>query len=192
MENGQSEGRANMAVESTLFVNEMDSPLGTLTIVATERGVCHIHFGDLETCTAALRAKLRKQGLTGEFIRCEEQSANDTLHSVCEQLHDYFKGERIQFDVPLDLSGTPFQRKVWEALREIQYGETRSYKQIAESIGAPKAVRAIGGANNQNPLPIIVPCHRVIGSNGAMVGYGGGLDKKEILLNLEGAIEKIS
>ncbi|WP_100371846.1 methylated-DNA--[protein]-cysteine S-methyltransferase [Bacillus sp. FJAT-45037] len=176
-----------MATQAQLFFNEMDSPLGTLTIVATERGVRHIHFGHLETSTAALKAKLRKQGITGEFVKCE-----DTLNNVCTQLKDYFNGERVEFDVPLDLCGTPFQQKVWEALRSIQYGETRSYKQVAEVIGAPKAVRAIGGANNQNPVPILIPCHRVIGSNGAMVGYGGGLDKKEILLSLEGAIEKIS
>jgi methylated-DNA-[protein]-cysteine S-methyltransferase len=187
MKTGQLEGRANMATQSRLFVNEMDSPLGTLTIVATDRGVCHIYFGELNTCTVALKARLRKQGITGEFVQCE-----DTLKTVCEQLQNYFNGERVDFDVPLDLAGTPFQQKVWGALKEIQYGETRSYKQIAESIGAPKAVRAIGGANNQNPVPIIVPCHRVIGSNGAMVGYGGGLDKKELLLSLEGAIEKIS
>ncbi|WP_088102780.1 methylated-DNA--[protein]-cysteine S-methyltransferase [Halalkalibacter urbisdiaboli] len=169
------------------FVDEMDSPLGTLTIVATDHGVCHIHFGSLQKCTATLKAKLKKQGMKGELIRC-----NHTVTPVKQQLTEYFNGQRFSFDVPIDLYGTAFQKKVWEALRKIGYGETRSYKQVAQEIGAPKAVRAIGGANNQNPIPIIIPCHRVIGSNGAMVGYGGGLDKKEQLLSLEGAIEKIS
>ncbi|WP_100406475.1 methylated-DNA--[protein]-cysteine S-methyltransferase [Bacillus solitudinis] len=176
-----------MTAQVTFFVDEMDSPLGTLTIVATDRGVCHIHFGSLDKCTVTLKARLKKQGMKGELVRCDQ-----TVSLVKDQLTDYFNGHRVAFDLPMDLYGTAFQKKVWNALRDIGYGETRSYKQIAQEIGAPKAVRAIGGANNQNPLPIIVPCHRVIGSNGAMVGYGGGVDKKELLLCLEGAIEKIS
>lgn len=89
----------------------------------------------------------------------------------------------------LDLIGTPFQQRVWTELKTIGYGETKTYKEIAEGIGAPKAVRAVGGANNQNPLPIVIPCHRVIGSNGAMVGYGGGLTNKELLLSLESSVK---
>ncbi|MFC0470551.1 methylated-DNA--[protein]-cysteine S-methyltransferase [Halalkalibacter kiskunsagensis] len=176
-----------MTTQLTHYVDEMNSPLGTLTVVATEKGVCHIHFGELTKCMASLKAWLKKQGRKGEVIRCK-----DTLQPICKQLEDYFSGERSTFDIPLDLCGTEFQKKVWNTLKEIEYGETKSYKEIAQKIGAPKAVRAIGGANNQNPIPIIIPCHRVIGSNGSMVGYGGGLDKKEILLSLEGAIEKIS
>ncbi|WP_332634190.1 methylated-DNA--[protein]-cysteine S-methyltransferase [Halalkalibacter flavus] len=176
-----------MTTQLTHYVDEMNSPLGTLTIVATEKGVCHIHFGELSKCSASLKAWLKKQGRKGEVIRCKE-----TLHPICEQLEDYFAGKRDHFDVPLDLCGTEFQKKVWNTLKEIEYGQTKSYKEIAQQVGAPKAVRAIGGANNQNPVPIIIPCHRVIGSNGNMVGYGGGLDKKELLLSLEGAIEKIS
>lgn len=176
-----------MTAQFIHYVDEMNSPLGTLTIVATDHGVCHIHFGELVTSMATLNAWLKKQGRKGEIIRCEE-----TLRPICEQLEDYFSGKRCTFDIPLDLCGTPFQKKVWNALKEIGYGETRSYKEVAQEVGAPKAVRAIGGANNKNPIPIIIPCHRVIGSNGNMVGYGGGLDKKEILLSLEGAIERIS
>ena len=101
------------------------------------------------------------------------------------QLSEYFRGERRQFDLPLNPRGTVFQKQVWKALLEIPYGETRSYKQIAEAIGNPKAVRAVGMANNRNPLLIVVPCHRVIGANGKLVGYGSGLDKKEFLLRLE-------
>ncbi|GAE36244.1 methylated-DNA--[protein]-cysteine S-methyltransferase [Halalkalibacter akibai] len=176
-----------MTTQFNHYVTEMNSPLGTLTIVATDKGVCHIHFGNLTKCMAALKVWLKKQGRNGEVIHCQE-----TLQPICQQLEEYFSGKRTKFDVPLDLCGTEFQKKVWNTLSEIEYGETKSYKEIAQKIGAPKAVRAIGGANNQNPIPIIIPCHRVIGSNGSMVGYGGGLDKKEILLSLEGVPAKIS
>ena len=101
------------------------------------------------------------------------------------QLTEYLKGERKTFDLPLNPHGTEFQKRVWKALGEIPYGETRTYKQIAEAIGNPKAVRAVGMANNRNPLLIVVPCHRVIGADGKLVGYAAGLDKKEFLLRLE-------
>ena len=101
------------------------------------------------------------------------------------QLTEYLKGERKTFDLPLNPQGTDFQKRVWKALCDIPYGEVRSYKQIAESIGNPKAVRAVGMANNRNPLLIIVPCHRVIGADGKLVGYAAGLDKKAFLLGLE-------
>lgn len=101
------------------------------------------------------------------------------------QLSEYFAGERKSFDVPLETHGTAFREKVWAALREIPYGETRSYKDIAIAVGNEKACRAVGGANNKNPVSIITPCHRVIGADGSMVGYGGGLDMKQQLLALE-------
>ena len=101
------------------------------------------------------------------------------------QLSEYFSGKRKTFNLPLLLKGTNFQKQVWQALLKIPFGETRSYKQIAEAIGNPKAVRAVGMANNKNPLLIVVPCHRVIGANGKLVGYAVGLDKKEYLLRLE-------
>ena len=101
------------------------------------------------------------------------------------QLSEYLNGKRKTFDLPFKMRGTQFQLQVWNALLDIPYGETRSYKQIAEAIGNPKAVRAVGMANNRNPLLIIVPCHRIIGKNGSLVGYAGGLDKKEFLLRLE-------
>ena len=104
------------------------------------------------------------------------------------QITEYLKGERKVFDLPIRLRGTDFQQQVWTALLDIPYGETRSYKQIAEAIGNPKGMRAVGMANNRNPLLIVVPCHRVIGANGSMVGYGEGVEMKEFLLRLEGSI----
>lgn len=109
----------------------------------------------------------------------------DLIRKAAVQLAEYLEGKRRTFDVPLAPEGTLFQRKVWDALRAIPYGETRSYGEIAEQIGQPKASRAVGMANNKNPIAIIVPCHRVIGANGKLVGYAGGLDIKEKLLALE-------
>lgn len=106
---------------------------------------------------------------------------------VFAQLDEYFAGTRTEFSFPYSLKGTPFQEKVWAALQTIPYGETRSYKDIAEAIGHPKAFRAVGMANNANPIFIAIPCHRVIGSNGSLIGYGGGLDMKKALLDHEKA-----
>lgn len=113
---------------------------------------------------------------------CQETALIKEAHL---QLTEYLKGERKTFDLPLNPHGTEFQKRVWKALGEIPYGETRTYKQIAEAIGNPKAVRAVGMANNRNPLLIVVPCHRVIGTDGKLVGYAAGLDKKAFLLRLE-------
>ncbi len=111
---------------------------------------------------------------------------NPVLREAERQLRAYFDGELRRFDLPLEMIGTEFQRRVWRSLESIPYGETRSYRQVAEAIGAPRAVRAVGAANGSNPLPIVVPCHRVIGSGGKLVGYGGGLPLKKRLLALEG------
>ncbi|MBP2639900.1 MAG: cysteine methyltransferase [Firmicutes bacterium] len=107
------------------------------------------------------------------------------IKEAAQQIKEYLSGKRKVFDIPIAANGTVFQQNVWEALKAIPYGETRSYKDIAESIGQPKACRAVGMANNRNPIALMVPCHRVIGANGKLVGYGGGLDIKEKLLNLE-------
>ena len=107
------------------------------------------------------------------------------LRQAAAELTAYFAGQLREFTVPLAPKGTPFQQKVWAALREIPYGETRSYKEIAAMVGNEKACRAVGMANNRNPLPIFIPCHRVVGSDGKLVGYAGGLDVKTFLLNLE-------
>ena len=107
------------------------------------------------------------------------------IKEAYRQLNEYLQGNRKTFDLPLRMKGTDFQVNVWKALCDIPYGETRSYKQIAEAIGNPKAVRAVGMANNKNPLLVVVPCHRVIGANGKLVGYAAGIEKKEFLLKLE-------
>ncbi len=163
-----------------IFVQEMESPLGPLTVASLRDGLCHIEFGDLSVTSSGLQAWAKKHMLHKELKENHEYTAD-----AVQQLKEYFAGKRADFDLPVSLKGTPFQVKVWQSLRKIPYGETRSYKEIAQMIGNPKAVRAVGSANNQNPVPIIIPCHRVIGSSGSLVGYGGGLDKKEILLSLE-------
>jgi methylated-DNA-[protein]-cysteine S-methyltransferase len=114
------------------------------------------------------------------------QHDESPFEAVIGELEEYFTGGRKSFDVPLKARGTPFQLKVWAGLREIPYGETISYGELARWIGNPKAVRAVGGANRSNPIAVIVPCHRVIGANGTLTGYGGGLDRKAKLLALEG------
>jgi len=124
------------------------------------------------------------------FVRSEEHGpAGGPLHPLAEearkQLQAYFDGKLWRFDLPLDLDGTPFQVRVWRALLEIPYGKTWSYRELAAHIGTPKAVRAVGAANGANPVAIVVPCHRVIGANGKLTGYGGGLPVKQMLLELE-------
>ena len=111
----------------------------------------------------------------------------EVIKETYRQLSEYFAGKRDSFDIPIKTQGTDFQEKVWNALKQIPYGETRSYKDIAIAIGKPKAMRAVGMANNRNPIMIVIPCHRVIGANGQLIGYGGGLDVKEKLLTLEKA-----
>lgn len=113
------------------------------------------------------------------------ESARGTVSAAMRQLREYFAGKRTEFDLPLAPQGTEFQRAVWQRLQEIPYGETISYGELAKRVGNPKASRAVGAANGQNPIPIVIPCHRVIGSNGKLTGFGGGLPTKEILLTLE-------
>ncbi len=124
-------------------------------------------------------------------IAPEDAVRQDTvlLLEAKQQLEDYFAGQRRAFDLPLSPKGTEFQKCVWYQLEQIPYGETRTYGQLAAAVGNPKASRAVGGANHNNPIAIIIPCHRVIGADGKMTGYAGGIDIKEILLRLEGAID---
>ena len=117
-----------------------------------------------------------------------DEKETEVTWEAYRQLTEYLDGKRKSFDLPLAAKGTEFRKQVWQALCEIPYGQTRTYKQIAEAIGNPKSVRAVGMANNRNPLIIVVPCHRVIGSDGKMVGYAAGVDKKEFLLRLEGSL----
>lgn len=126
---------------------------------------------------------LRDKDIDEDKVVIEE---SDLIKRAYIQIDEYIKGKRKIFDLPLNPNGTEFQKKVWKALTEIPYGETTSYKDIAATLGNEKACRAVGMANNKNPIPIIIPCHRVIGANKKLVGYAGGLDLKKMLLNLEG------
>lgn len=150
----------------------MDSPVGALKLVAHDHALVAVMWDNED----------HKRVRIAELI---EDRQHPMLLRVKKQLEEYFAGQRQQFDLPLDFQGTDFQQQVWKALLTIPYGEKRSYKDIAVQIGNEKAVRAVGAANGKNPISIIAPCHRVIGSSGALVGFAGGLDKKQILLSLE-------
>ncbi|NOU63698.1 methylated-DNA--[protein]-cysteine S-methyltransferase [Paenibacillus sp. LMG 31461] len=163
-----------------LTYTEIDSPIGPLVLVASPQGLCKVEFGTYEK-----NREQREQWASRWYGAFELIENAEQLAPVAEQLMQYFKRERDSFEGDLDLQGTDFQKRVWLALQTIPYGETASYKHIAEAIGSPKAVRAVGGANNQNPIPVIIPCHRIIGANGDLVGYGGGLPTKVHLLDLE-------
>ncbi|WP_222119376.1 methylated-DNA--[protein]-cysteine S-methyltransferase [Siminovitchia fortis] len=114
--------------------------------------------------------------------------SNELGKPVCRQIQEYLNGDRLQFNLPFELVGTPFQKQIWQALQTIPYGQTKSYSEIADSIGRPKAARAVGYANALNPLPLLFPCHRVIGKNKTLTGYAGGIEMKKQLLQIEGAI----
>jgi methylated-DNA-[protein]-cysteine S-methyltransferase len=128
---------------------------------------------------------LRGLYMTGASARHGWRRAEAPFRDVRTQLAEYFEGDRATFDLPIELEGTPFQRLVWRALLEIPYGETVTYGQLARRIGRPTASRAVGAANGRNPISVIVPCHRVVGADGALTGYGGGIERKRFLLELE-------
>jgi len=148
----------------------LDTPIGELLLAGDDEGLSMIGFP---------KGSMRREP-EPDWIFNEAR-----LDEACRQLSEYFAGKRRDFDLPLRLSGTEFQVSVLQALREIPYGQTVSYGDIAKKIGRPRAVRAVGAANGRNPLPIVVPCHRVIGSSGDLTGFGGGLDTKEALLRHE-------
>ena len=131
------------------------------------------------------RGSAGSETLQAEPAPAEWQPRPEPAFGAGEQLAAYFSGEPVDFDLPLDARGTPFQRRVWQALTEIPYGGTTTYGEIARRLGRPRAARAVGGANNRNPLPVVVPCHRVIGAGGSLTGYAGGLRIKRFLLDLE-------
>lgn len=147
-------------------------PAGVITIGEQRGMINYIDFGD----------EIR---FAAEYDGPYEVEETPMILQAKEQLEEYFRGERKEFGLPLLTEGTEFQVRVWDALRTIPYGETRSYKEVAEMIGNPKASRAVGLANNRNRISIVIPCHRVIGASGKMVGYGGGINIKELLLDLE-------
>ena len=157
----------------------MRSPLGPLVAGATDEGVCLLEFTDrrmLETQFEAVRRRFDKPVVPGKNVH---------LETLERELASYFEGKLTRFTVPLVYPGSPFQKKVWNALLAIPYGETRSYEQMAQAVGDPKAVRAVGTANGQNRIAIVIPCHRVIRKGGELGGYGGGLARKQWLLELE-------
>jgi O-6-methylguanine DNA methyltransferase len=165
----------------TLYWSSIASAQGVCTVIATEKGVCWM--GTPGTSRERGLAWLERRIQIAQTVEAE---AVEPLRQAMDQLRRYFAGEQVQFSCPLDLRGTAFQVAVWEELYRIPYGQTRTYAQIAERVGRPQAVRAVGAANGANPVAVIVPCHRVIGSNGTLTGYGGGLPMKHWLLALEG------
>jgi methylated-DNA-[protein]-cysteine S-methyltransferase len=157
------------------------SPIGPLRLAATARGLSAIYMDAHRHAPDDVAPNWRALGV-------EDAAQARILDATRTQLDEYFAGERTVFDVPLDVEGTTFQRQVWHALCDIAYGETISYGELARRIGSPKAVRAVGLANGRNPVSIVVPCHRVIGADGSMTGYGGGIERKVFLLGHEGRI----
>lgn len=143
----------------------MNSPLGVLTVASTARGLASVRFG----------GSVPEDGIV-------DVPANQVF---IQQLDEYFQGNRTQFDMSLDFAGTPFQVAVWEELLKIPYGHTRTYGDVARTLGKPGAARAVGMANHQNPIPVVIPCHRVVGQDGSLTGYAGGLQLKQQLLSIE-------
>jgi methylated-DNA-[protein]-cysteine S-methyltransferase len=161
-----------------LFYKFIDSPIGKLKLVASGKGLVAILWENDNP------RRVRLGDLT-------EKNDHSILAETERQLQEYFTGKRKTFSLLLDMRGTDFQKQVWEALLAIPFGETRSYGQLANQLGNPAATRAVGAANGRNPISIIVPCHRVIGFNGKLTGFAGGLEAKSFLLNLEGADQKL-
>ncbi|HUT08435.1 MAG TPA: methylated-DNA--[protein]-cysteine S-methyltransferase [Candidatus Latescibacteria bacterium] len=155
-------------------VTHYESPIGLLEVRGGDRGVSGVTFVDVPAPRALRSARGGKGPLPAPLADCRTQ------------LDEYFRGRRRTFSVKLDLGGTAFQKKVWRALRDVRFGKMVSYKDIARNVGNPAGTRAVGGANHSNPVSIIVPCHRVVGSDGRLTGYGGGLWRKEWLLRHEG------
>ena len=163
-----------------VFHTRFESYIGTIWVAATPRGVCKVSLG--ARGEQAFRSWLSDRAGLGP-----PREGPESLIHVVSQLREYLSGRRRVFDLPSDVRGTPFQRAVWNRVAHIPYGETSTYGAIAYLMGNPKASRAVGTAVGANPVPIIVPCHRVIGASGALTGFGGGLEVKESLLRLEGA-----
>jgi AraC family transcriptional regulator of adaptative response/methylated-DNA-[protein]-cysteine methyltransferase len=163
------------AITTTLIA----TPIGPMVAAAADSGICLLEYSDEARLAAQLVAVRRRYGphiAPGDHI---------LLHQLREELARYFAGTLHRFTMPLHISGTPFQERVWGAVAQIPYGETRSYAAIAAAIGAPRAARAVGHANGRNRLAILIPCHRLVGADGALTGYGGGIAIKRALLELE-------
>jgi len=161
-------------VLENLFKKEISSPVGNLTLLATDKALVALIWG---------KGSARDQKL----IASAKSAKSKVLEAAASQLKEYFSGKRTSFDLPLDFKGTSFQVSVWNALRRIPFGKTWSYSDLAKAVKSPRAVRAVGTANSKNPLSIIIPCHRVIAKNGTLAGFGGGVHNKSFLLKHEGA-----
>nr|WP_262891214.1 methylated-DNA--[protein]-cysteine S-methyltransferase [Chishuiella changwenlii] len=165
--------------QTIIDLKRIETPLGTMLACATNTGICLLEFTDrrmLETSLKSISKKLKATIVQGN---------NQHFDLLESQLQEYFNGERKEFTVPLHIIGTEFQNKVWSVLMDIPYGETKAYQEQAISIGNPKSVRAVANANGMNTISILIPCHRVIGSDGDLKGYGGGLWRKKYLLDFE-------
>jgi methylated-DNA-[protein]-cysteine S-methyltransferase len=156
-----------------MLYTSFDSPIGELLAVGDGRTLHGLHM---------------QEGRTAIAVRPEWEAADEPFAELRAQLDDYFSGRRTDFEVPLTLGGSPFQRRVWRALQDIPYGETITYGEQARRVGVPSAPRAVGAANGRNPICVIVPCHRVIGADGSLTGYGGGVERKRALLELEAGV----
>jgi methylated-DNA-[protein]-cysteine S-methyltransferase len=156
-----------------MLYTSFDSPIGELVLVGDRR---------------ALHGLYMQEGRTAVAIRGDWEPDDTPFADAREQLDEYFAGRRTTFDIPLAMTGSPFQARVWRALQDIPYGETISYGELARRVGEPATPRNVGSANGRNPVSVIVPCHRVIGADGSLTGYGGGLERKRLLLDLEAGV----
>lgn len=170
----------------TLLYTTMPSPIGPLFLAASDRGLVALEFEARLPGQQTIRPNPRDLGRESKSLRLEH--SENEMRSYTLELDEYFLGQRRSFVFPLDLRGSGFQLACWRALQAIPYGETRSYGDIARAVGRPQGFRAVGMANHRNPIAIVVPCHRVIASDGTLCGYGGGLEVKRKLLELEGAL----
>jgi O-6-methylguanine DNA methyltransferase len=188
---GAAHLRAGLAREGlipmeTIHFTKLDSPVGPLFLAASGKGLMALEFDARLPGQQTIRPNPRDLRTEHKGLRFEE--TDSALQNYARELEEYFAGQRRKFTFPLDLRGTDFQVACWNALLAIPYGETRTYADIARAVGRPQGFRAVGMANNRNPIAIVVPCHRVIASDGTLCGYGGGLDIKRKLLELEGAL----
>lgn len=165
-----------------IHLTTIATPLGDMFACAVDEGICLLEFTDRKNMDKQFQSLSKALG--GEIVEKDHQH----FRQLENELQEYFEEKRNQFEVPLFITGTEFQEKVWQLLREIPMGETRTYKQQSEFLGNPKAIRAVGTANGINKIAILIPCHRVIGSNGELVGYAGGIWRKQKLLQLEKVI----
>jgi len=174
-----------VAAAGVAWLADVETPIGEMIAGATDTHLVLLEFARRHTLDAQLERLTRMTGFT------LERGDSRIVRELRRELGEYFRGERKEFTIPIDARGTPFQMRVWAALRRIPTGTTTSYARLARSLGQPSAVRAVAGANGDNPIAILIPCHRVIGSDGSLTGYGGGLWRKKKLLDLEAGTDAL-